>query len=62
MNNGSQINKVKARHLYEQAKRLEIENARTGKYDDKDMVRILTRAILKLAEEDMNVNNGEETV
>lgn len=59
-NNGLSINKVRARHLYEQAKRLEIENARTGRYDDKDMVKLLTRAILKLAEEDLSASSGEE--
>ena len=58
--NGPQINKVKARQLYENAKRLEIENARTGRYDDKEMVKILTRSILKLAEEDQTEGDGEE--
>lgn len=61
-NNERPISKVKARHLYERAKRLEIENARTGRYDDKDMVKLLTRAILKLAEEDLSARSGEEEV
>lgn len=52
LNNRPRINKIKARQLYEQAKRLEIENVRTGRYDDKEMVKLLTRSILKLAEED----------
>lgn len=59
-NSGLQINKFKARQLYEKAKRLEIENARTGRYDDKEMVKLLTRSILKLAEEDQAENGGEE--
>lgn len=61
-NNERPISKVKARCLYEQAKRWEIENARTGRYDDKDMVKLLTRAILKLAEEDLSASGGEEGV
>lgn len=59
-NKGLQINKIKARQLYEQAKRLEIENARTGRYDDKEMVKLLTRSILKLAEEDQIADRREE--
>ena len=47
-NRESQVNLVRMRNFFAQAKRFEIENVRTKRLDDKEMVRQLAAGIMKL--------------
>lgn len=47
-----QVNLAKVRTFFAVAKREEIENVRTKRYDDKEMVRRLAGGLMKLASEE----------
>lgn len=49
-----QVNLVKIRSFFAIAKKEEIENVRTKRYDDKEMVKRLAGGLMKLASEEVD--------